>query len=51
MLIIIPNGDAILVLNSPDLYDSNGATYMCICARYEEIQELLGFLFTRMEET
>ena len=43
ILIIIPNGDTILVLNSPDLYHSNGATYMCICAWYKEIQKLLGF--------
>ena len=42
ILIIIPNGDIILALNSPDPYDSNGATYMCIHARYKEIQKLPG---------
>ena len=43
ILIIIPNGDIILALNSPDPYDSNGATYMCICAWYKEIRKLPGF--------
>ena len=43
ILIIIPNGDIIIALNSPDPYDSDGATYMCICVRYEEIRELPGF--------
>ena len=43
ILIIIPNGDTILALNSPDPYDSNGATYMCIHAQYKEIRKLPGF--------
>ena len=50
-IIIIPNGDTILALNSPDSYDSNGATYMCLHARYKEIRKLPEFLFTRMGET
>ena len=43
ILIIIPNWDVILALNSPDLYDSNGATYMCIRVQYKEIWKLLEF--------
>ena len=41
--IITPNEDTILALNSPGLYDSNGATYMCIRARYKETQKLPEF--------
>ena len=32
-----------MALNSPDSYDSNGATYMCIRARYKEIWKLPEF--------
>ena len=41
--LIIPNGDTILALNSPDPYNSNGATYMCIRAQYKEIWKLPEF--------
>ena len=51
IFIIIPNGDVILVLNSPDLYNSNSATYMCICAQYKEIQKLPDFCIHIWEET
>ena len=41
--IITPNEDTTLALNSPDLYDSNGATYMCLHAWYKEIRKLPEF--------
>ena len=40
---IIPNGDTILALNSPDSYNSNSGIYMPIHALYEEIWKLPCF--------
>ena len=51
IFITIPNGDAILVLNSPDSYDSNNGIYMPIHALYEENRNLLCFCLHVWEET